>query len=151
MPPSPQARTPDLTITPVAAILALASHDASPPSLKEKLTLMSRLAETKWLDAIRPDDLNQMGDIELVSVVKTRTINLSRKNWRAIASELAMKTPAVRGLIPTGEDIEQIAVALEDGFAIAFREVLKEDFAKDGRAFAGFLIDVLTGAEYIYI
>lgn len=47
----------------------------------------------------------------------------------------------------SGEEIEEIAIALHDGFAVAFREVLKEDFSKDGRAFAGYLIDVLTNIQ----
>ncbi|MEM9155960.1 MAG: tetratricopeptide repeat protein, partial [Cyanobacteria bacterium P01_F01_bin.33] len=131
----------------VAALLALAAKSERHQKLREKLTLMSRLAETKWLDAIRKEDLDEMGEVELVEVLETRTLNLSLDNWKAIVADLEKQTPAVGGMLLSEDANTQLALELRDGFAVAFREVLKEDFAKDGRAFAGYLIDVLTNIQ----
>ncbi|MEO0803902.1 MAG: tetratricopeptide repeat protein [Cyanobacteria bacterium J06642_2] len=131
----------------VAALLALAAKSDRHQKLREKLTLMSRLAETKWLDSVHKEDLDEMGEVELVEVLETGTFNLSLENWEAIVADLEKQTPAVRGMLLSEDANTQLALELRDGFAVAFREVLKADFAKDGRAFAGYLIDVLTNIQ----
>lgn len=73
--------------------------------------------------------------------------NLTATEWSDIFIRLNMAA-CKGGGFPISEDVRQhVAELLHTTFPKALRETLKEDFAKDGKAFAGLILQLLTGIQ----
>ncbi len=70
---------------------------------------------------------------------------LALEDWEDIFARLNMEACPGGGFqFPDGVSAK-VSQLLHDEFPKAFRETLKEDFAEDGKAFAGLMLDLLTG------
>lgn len=77
----------------------------------------------------------------------TQNGNLSPQDWQDIFIRLNMAACKGGGFQLPSEVYPQVAELLYTTFPKALRETLKEDFAKDGKAFAGFTLQLLTGMK----
>lgn len=77
----------------------------------------------------------------------TQDGNLLSEDWEAIFRRLTIATcPEDRIVIDDGVR-KEVAKLLHENFPKALRETLKEDFVKDGKAFAGLTLQLLTGTK----
>jgi len=77
----------------------------------------------------------------------TQDGNLKPEEWQDIFIRLNMAACKGGGFQLPPEVCPQVAKLLHTTFPKALRETLKEDFAKDGKAFAGFTLQLLTGMK----
>jgi len=77
----------------------------------------------------------------------TQNGNLTPQDWQDIFIRLNMAACKGGGFQLPSEVYPQVAELLHTTFPKALRETLKEDFAKDGKAFAGFTLQLLTGMK----
>jgi hypothetical protein len=77
----------------------------------------------------------------------TQNGNLTPQDWQDIFIRLNMAACKGGGFQLPSEVYPQVAELLYTTFPKALRETLKEDFAKDGKAFAGFTLQLLTGMK----
>ncbi|WP_368011735.1 NACHT domain-containing protein [Laspinema palackyanum] len=73
--------------------------------------------------------------------------NLTDTEWGDIFIRLNMAACKGGGFPIPSEVRQQVAELLHTTFPKALRETLKEDFAKDGKAFAGLTLQLLTGMQ----
>ncbi|ULB45936.1 NACHT domain-containing protein [Limnospira fusiformis KN01] len=77
----------------------------------------------------------------------TQQGNLTATEWGDIFIRLNMAACKGGGFPIPAEVRQQVAELLHTTFPKALRETLKEDFAKDGKAFAGLTLQLLTGMQ----
>jgi len=77
----------------------------------------------------------------------TQQGNLTATEWGDIFIRLNMAACKGGGFPIASEVREEVAQKLHTTFPKALRETLKEDFAKDGKAFAGLTLQLLTGMQ----
>ena len=77
----------------------------------------------------------------------TQEGNLTPQEWQDIFIRLNMAACKGGGFQLPPEVYPQVAELLHTTFPKALRETLKEDFAKDGKAFAGLTLQLLTGMK----
>ncbi|MDF0555503.1 NACHT domain-containing protein [Kamptonema sp. UHCC 0994] len=77
----------------------------------------------------------------------TQDGNLTAPEWQDIFIRLNMAACKGGGFQLPPEVYPQVAKLLHTTFPKALRETLKEDFAKDGKAFAGLTLQLLTGMK----
>ncbi|QJB29403.1 NACHT domain-containing protein [Limnospira fusiformis SAG 85.79] len=77
----------------------------------------------------------------------TQQGNLTATEWGDIFIRLNMAACKGGGFPIPAEVRQQVADLLHTTFPKALRETLKEDFAKDGKAFAGLTLQLLTGMQ----
>ncbi|HEY9864617.1 MAG TPA: NACHT domain-containing protein, partial [Candidatus Obscuribacterales bacterium] len=77
----------------------------------------------------------------------TQDGNLTSQEWQDIFIRLNMAACKGGGFQLPSEVYLQVADLLHTTFPKALRETLKEDFAKDGKAFAGLTLQLLTGMK----
>ncbi|GAB4292190.1 MAG: hypothetical protein Fur0025_27780 [Oscillatoriaceae cyanobacterium] len=77
----------------------------------------------------------------------TQQGNLTATEWGDIFIRLNMAACKGGGFPIPSEVRQQVAELLQSTFPKALRETLKEDFTKDGKAFAGLTLQLLTGMQ----
>ena len=77
----------------------------------------------------------------------TQEGNLKWQDWSDIFIRLNMATRKDGGFSLPSNLYEEVAKLLHQTFPQALRETLKEDFAQDGKAFAGLTLQLLTGMK----
>lgn len=77
----------------------------------------------------------------------TQDGNLTAEEWQDIFTRLNMAACKGGGFQLPPEVYPQVAELLHTTFPKALRETLKEDFANDGKAFAGLTLQLLTGMK----
>jgi flagellar biosynthesis GTPase FlhF len=77
----------------------------------------------------------------------TQEGNLTHQEWQDIFIRLNMAACKGGGFQLPPEVYPQVAELLHTTFPKALRETLKEDFANDGKAFAGLTLQLLTGMK----
>ncbi|MGL4502889.1 MAG: NACHT domain-containing protein, partial [Planktothrix sp.] len=77
----------------------------------------------------------------------TQEGNLKWQDWSDIFIRLNMATRKDGGFPLPSNLYEEVAKLLHKTFPQALRETLKEDFAQDGKAFAGLTLQLLTGMK----
>lgn len=76
----------------------------------------------------------------------TQDTSLTETEWRNIFNRLdLMAVDSAQGVNLPDSVLQQVAKLLHTTFPKALRQALKEDFKKDGKAFAGLTIQLLTG------
>ncbi|TVQ18799.1 MAG: NACHT domain-containing protein [Leptolyngbya sp. DLM2.Bin15] len=149
----------DLTKATGKAIAAVITLAAKKQSGKTRQHLEKIAAQTKdnWL-TIAQQELTQARypDLREASLDQFLTPqdyqltlegNLPATEWSDIFIRLNIAA-CKGGGFPISEDVRQhVAELLHTTFPKALRETLKEDFAKDGKAFAGLILQLLTGMQ----
>ena len=77
----------------------------------------------------------------------TQDGNLLSEDWEAIFRRLTIATCPEDRIVINDRVRKEVAELLHTTFPKALRETLKEDFAKDGKAFAGLTLQLLTGTK----
>ena len=142
------------------AIAAVITHKAVPEFKQDSKTCknllkIAKLTPEKWVslwslwlnedtgESERYPELSEgkMPDI----LIPTDDEILPLEDWQDIFARLNMAACPGGGFkFPDGV-FATVSQLLYDNFPQAFRQTLKEDFAEDGKAFAGLMLDLLTG------
>ncbi|MGL4499212.1 MAG: hypothetical protein ACRCU2_09135, partial [Planktothrix sp.] len=107
------------------------------------VSLWSRWLNEETKESERYPELGE-GKLPDILIPKGNKI-LEREDWEDIFARLNMEACPGGGFqFPDGV-FPKVSQLLHDKFPKAFRQTLKEDFAEDGKAFAGLMLDLLTG------
>nr|WP_242060329.1 hypothetical protein [Aerosakkonema funiforme] len=140
----------------IAAVITLAAKQL-PRDTRSKLEKIAAQAKDNWVKIaqqeltqqrypqLREAKLDQFLTPEEYSL--TQNGNLTPQEWQDIFIRLNMAACKGGGFQLPPEVYPQVAELLHTTFPKALRETLKEDFAKDGKAFAGLTLQLLTGMK----
>ena len=140
----------------IAAVITLAAKQQRGKT-RQHLEKIAAQAKDNWLH-IAQQELTQQSYPELREAQLDRFLtpeeyqltqqgNLTITEWGDIFIRLNMKACKGGGFPIPAEVREQVAELLHTTFPKALRETLKEDFANDGKAFAGLTLQLLTGMQ----
>ncbi|WP_017303091.1 NACHT domain-containing protein [Spirulina subsalsa] len=141
----------------IAAVITLAAKQ-HPGKTRQYLEKIAAQAKDNWLH-IAQQELTQQRYPELREAKLdqfltpeesqlTQQGNLTDTEWGDIFIRLNMAANKGKGGFPIPSEVrQQVAELLHTTFPKALRETLKEDFAKDGKAFAGLTLQLLTGMQ----
>jgi flagellar biosynthesis GTPase FlhF len=140
----------------IAAVITLEAKKHSGDT-RRKLEKIAAQAKDKWVKIaqqeltqqrypqLREAKLDQFLTPEEYSL--TQDGNLTPQEWEDIFVRLNMAACKGGGFQLPTKVYPQVAELLHTTFPKALRETLKEDFAKDGKAFAGLVLQLLTGMK----
>jgi energy-coupling factor transporter ATP-binding protein EcfA2 len=138
----------------IATVIRREAKSTEDKAIKRKLNHIAQQAEEGWLkifqgelgqqnyQELREAKLDQFltpNDLKL-----TQRGNLSVEDWKNIFCRLNMYAQSGGGCPLPTEIYERMGQSLHDNFPHALREVLKSDFRADGKAYAGFILQLLT-------
>ncbi|RMH75348.1 MAG: NACHT domain-containing protein [Cyanobacteria bacterium J007] len=140
----------------IAAVITLAAKQY-PGKTRQYLEKIAAQAKDNWVK-IAQQELTQHRYPELREAKLdqfltpeeyqlTQQGNLTDTEWSDIFIRLNMKACKGGGFPIPAEVRQQVAELLHTTFPKALRETLKEDFANDGKAFAGLTLQLLTGMQ----
>ncbi|MCL1474157.1 NACHT domain-containing protein [Argonema antarcticum] len=140
----------------IAAVITLAAKQ-HPRDTRNKLEKIAAQAKDNWVK-IAQQELTQQRYPELREAKLdefltpeeyslTQNGNLTPQEWQDIFIRLNMAASKGGGFQLPPEVYPQVADLLHTTFPKALRETLKEDFVKDGKAFAGLTLQLLTGMK----
>ncbi len=140
----------------IAAVITLAAKQ-HPGKTRQYLEKIAAQAKDNWLH-IAQQELTQQRYPELREAKLdqfltpeeyqlTQQGNLTATEWGDIFIRLNMKACKGGGFPIPAQVRQQVAELLHTTFPKALRETLKEDFAKDGKAWAGLTLQLLTGMQ----
>ncbi|WP_430540893.1 NACHT domain-containing protein [Roseofilum halophilum] len=140
----------------IAAVITLAAKQ-HPGKTRQHLEKIAAQAKDNWVK-IAQQELTQQRYPELREAKLdqfltpeeyqlTQQGNLTATEWGDIFIRLNMAACKGGGFPIAAEVRQQVADLLHTTFPKALRETLKEDFAKDGKAFAGLTLQLLTGMQ----
>lgn len=140
----------------IAAVITLAARKQQGKT-RQYLERIATQAKDNWVTLAQQELIKesypQLREAKLDQVLTpdeyqlTQEGNLTVTEWGDIFIRLNMAAQG-RGGFPVGAEVrEQVADLLHTTFPKAFRETLKEDFAQDGKAFAGLTLQLLTGMK----
>ncbi len=135
----------------IAAVIAKVAKENEFPDHKDALKKLANKAAQEWkyiskasdfqddsFDPVREPYLAQMFSQKAAEFDQVRALRI--EDWRKLLYEWQNGVPEMT----LGSDvIGYVAGELHTQFPKALREVLKEDFDSGGKAFAGFIIDML--------
>jgi hypothetical protein len=129
-----------------AVIVAVADDSKLFPKETAGLRKMAKLAEDKWENLVEnlPGEFAPIQESQLTDFFANRPEDFSNLTaldidlWVALLDDLRWKA----GVILAQPVITYTAKCLYEIFPKALREVLKEDFKSDGKAFAGMVLDL---------
>lgn len=141
----------------IAAIIA----DKAVPEFKhdrktcKNLLKIATITPEKWLnlwslwldeDTGESERYPEIGEGKLPDILIPKGDEiLELKDWQDIFARLNMEACPGGGFAFPDGVFATVSQLLYDKFPQAFRQTLKEDFAEDGKAFAGLMLDLLTG------
>ncbi|CDM97922.1 NACHT domain-containing protein [Limnospira indica] len=140
----------------IAAVITLAAKQQGGKT-RQYLEKIAAQAKDNWV-AIAQQELTQQRYPELREAKLdqfltpeeyqlTQQGNLTATEWGDIFIRLNMAACKGGGFPIPSEVRQQVAELLHTTFPKALRETLKEDFANDGKAFAGLTLQLLTGMQ----
>ncbi|MEB3830387.1 hypothetical protein [Phormidium sp. CCY1219] len=140
----------------IAAVITLAAKQY-PGKTRQSLEKIAAQAKDNWVK-IAQQELTQQRYPELREAQLdqfltpeeyqlTQQGNLTATEWGDIFIRLNMAACKGGGFPIPAEVRQQVADLLHTTFPKALRETLKEDFANDGKAFAGLTLQLLTGMQ----
>jgi hypothetical protein len=140
----------------IAAVITLAAKSQRGKT-RQSLEKIAAQAKDNWV-AIAQQELTQQRYPELREAKLdqfltpeeyqlTQQGNLTATEWGDIFIRLNMAACKGGGFPIPPEVRQQVAELLHTTFPKALRETLKEDFAQDGKAFAGLTLQLLTGMQ----
>jgi DNA replication protein DnaC len=132
----------------IASVLMLvAQKNTQSRNVKANLQQVARSATDNWLNyydrTIREENIKDI--ITPVLRGESSEVFLSQEDWKDIFIWLNMKSKEGGGFFFPEELYNEVAADLKEFFPKALLEVLKEDFARDGRAYAALSLQLLTG------
>lgn len=145
----------------IAAVISLEAKKYNKVDTQEKLNKIATYAKDKWVNlwkSFLKDEDNakrylKLGEGKLPeSLIPTEThitqpTILTVPEWENIFARLNMATSRGGGFLLESKVHKEVAKSLHKTFPKALRETLKEDFARDGKAFAGLTIQLLAGMQ----
>lgn len=140
----------------IAAVITLEARK-HPGKTRQYLEKIAAQAKDNWV-TIAQQELTQQRYPELREAKLdqfltpqeyqlTQQGNLTATEWGDIFIRLNMSACKGGGFPIPSEVRQEVAELLQSTFPKALRETLKEDFAKDGKAFAGLTLQLLTGMQ----
>ncbi|MGL4501688.1 MAG: hypothetical protein ACRCU2_21645, partial [Planktothrix sp.] len=141
----------------IAQIISIASQNKAYNGLTRKhLENIAAKATEAWVSLARSEFANSKykdlteGEIPLIITPTeaglTQAKILTDEEWRTIFAKLDLMTvPQGKGVNLTSDVRQDIAELLQKEFPKILREALKQDFKEDGKAFAGLMIQLMTG------
>lgn len=141
----------------IAAVITLAAKGYSNKTTRNNLEKIAAQAKNNWVK-IAQQELTQQSYPQLREVNLDRFLtpeelqltqegNLGTEDWESIFRRLNMAACKGGGFKLPSEVYSEVAELLHTTFPKALRETLKEDFASDGKAFAGLTLQLLTGMK----
>jgi hypothetical protein len=130
----------------IAAVIVAVADSKQFPKETAGLRKMAKLAEDKWENLVEnlPGEFAPIQESQLTDFFANRPEDFSNLTaldidlWVALLDDLRWKA----GVILAQPVITYTAKCLYEIFPKALREVLKEDFQSDGKAFAGMVLDL---------
>ncbi|MBJ7901209.1 MAG: hypothetical protein GC158_15105 [Cyanobacteria bacterium RI_101] len=143
----------------IASVLALVADTTTvrPEGLtlgnpvKANLRKVANAAAANWLAYLRREDYSALGEGNIAEIItpvlaeNPSAVLLAPEDWKNIFVWLNLKAQPGGGFSFPPELYEEVAQALTENFPKALLQVLKEDFAKDGKAYAALSLRLLTG------
>ncbi len=140
----------------IAAVITLAAKQ-HPGKTRQYLEKIAAQAKDNWVK-IAQQELTQQRNPELREAKLdqfltpeeyqlTQQGNLTATEWGDIFIRLNMKACKGGGFPIPAQVRQNVAELLHTTFPKALRETLKEDFANDGKAWAGLTLQLLTGMQ----
>ncbi|MCT7955189.1 hypothetical protein [Laspinema palackyanum] len=141
----------------IAQIISIASENrAYNGHTRNHLKKIAAKATEAWVSLARSEFANSKykelteGEIPLVITPTedglTQAKILKVEEWRTIFAKLdLMAVPQGKGVDLTSDVRQYVAELLHEEFPKILREALKQDFKADGKAFAGLMIQLMTG------
>ncbi|TVU54901.1 MAG: hypothetical protein EA414_04655 [Arthrospira sp. PLM2.Bin9] len=142
------------------AIAAVITHKAVPEFKQDSKTCknllkIAKITPEKWVslwslwlneDTGESERYPELGEGKLPDILIPKGDEiLKREDWEDIFARLNMEACRGGGFVFPDGVFATVSQLLYDEFPQAFRQTLKEDFAEDGKAFAGLMLDLLTG------
>ena len=136
----------------VAKTTTLKSEDWSIRNpVKVNLGKVARSAAENYVTYLRREDYSSLREENIEAIIAPAleglpsSVLMSLEDWKDIFVWLNIKAEPGGGFWFPTELYDEVAKALVAYFPKALLEVLKEDFAKDGRAYAALSLRLLTG------
>jgi len=140
----------------IAAVIALAAKQ-HPGKVGDYLEKIAAQAAQNWVQLARQDLTQQRypalqaGQVEAFLTPEEKWYaqegNLTASDWEDIFRRLNMAACQGGGFPLPPEVYEQVAGLLHEHFPKVLKAALKDDFATDGRAFAGVTLQLLVGLK----
>ncbi|MGI0500154.1 hypothetical protein [Limnospira platensis] len=142
------------------AIAAIITHKAVPKfkqdsTTSKNLLKIAEITPEKWVnlwslwlneDTGESERYPTLSEGKLPDIlIPTDDKILPLEDWQDIFARLNMAACQKGGFAFPDGVFATVSQLLYDEFPQAFRQTLKEDFAEDGKAFAGLMLDLLTG------
>jgi len=144
------------------AIAAIITDKAVPKFKQDSKTCnnllkIAKITPKKWVDlwslwldedtgeSERYPELSEGKLPDIFIPTDDKILPLEEEDWQDIFSRLNMAACPGGGFAFPDGVFATVSKLLYDEFPQAFRQTLKEDFAEDGQAFAGLMLDLLTG------
>ncbi|MDL5057671.1 NACHT domain-containing protein [Geitlerinema calcuttense] len=141
----------------IAAVITLAAKQHPGDTHRKLLEKIAAQAKDNWVkiaqQELTKERYPQLGEAKLDEFLTpeeyrlTQDGNLTPQEWQDIFIRLNMATCEGGGFQLPPQVYPQVADLLHITFPKALRETLKEDFAKDGKAFVGLTLQLLTGMK----
>ncbi|PZD70994.1 hypothetical protein C1752_08436 [Acaryochloris thomasi RCC1774] len=139
----------------LAATLTSISKQREFSPIKAKLVAMSKIASHQWLEVLAPQNCIVAGRNKVIRLNADNEIFLSQSEWCLILKGLEGRTSPTEGMglfsrqlyHLTQNDMQSLADEVQQFFPLAFRTVLAEDFTKDGKAFASFILASISNFQ----
>jgi hypothetical protein len=147
----PSLENHDLTKTVGKAIATVLEKAAKrDDEIGRKLKKIAKQAEDNWVKIAQnkstQENSSQPTEAKLDQFL-TQEGNLSPEDWGNIFIRLNMAAGKNGGFSIPPEVRQEVADLLHSTFPKALRETLKQDFSQDGKAFAGLILQLLTGMK----
>jgi hypothetical protein len=140
----------------IAAVISQAAEQY-PGETKNQLNKIAAQAKdhwvSLWLSFVKQERYSELNETQLPEVLIPTETHLTQETilgieeWKDIFIRLNMAACPGGGFSLPPEVYQQVAKLLYTTFPKSLRESLKDDFAKDGKAFAGLAIQLLAGTR----
>jgi len=141
----------------IAAVITLAVKGYPNKTTRNNLEKIAAQAKNNWVKIAQQEltkkSYPQLREVNLDQFLTpeeyylTQEGNLKPEEWQDIFIRLNMAACKGGGFQLPAEVYQQVGELLHTTFPKALRETLKEDFASDGKAFAGLTLQLLTGMK----
>jgi tetratricopeptide (TPR) repeat protein len=135
----------------MAAIFALAAKDEQYREHRQRLIKIANTAEASWLEIasveLSQSDYSGLTEDQLTGILASaeqgsnQQIILAEKAWVRLVEDLDVYAKQNREDRLSGSVVRKLAAFLQQEFPKALRQIFKDDFACDGKAFAGLILE----------
>lgn len=140
----------------IAAVISQAAKEYGDEN-KNKLNKIAAQAKdhwvSLWLSFVKEERYSELNETQIPEVLIPTETHLTQETilgieeWKDIFIRLNMAACPGGGFSLPSKVYQQVAELLYTTFPKSLRESLKDDFAKDGKAFAGLAIQLLAGTR----